>query len=42
MKQNVFPKIVLVAGIIIFASVFLFARVLISIAFFTIIILFFC
>ncbi|MFV9972407.1 MAG: O-antigen ligase family protein [Francisella endosymbiont of Hyalomma asiaticum] len=41
MKQNIFPKIVLVAGIVIFASVFLFARALISIAFFTIIILFF-
>ena len=41
MKQNIFPKIVLVAGICIFVSVFLFARALISIAFYTIIILFF-
>ncbi|EDZ90661.1 O-antigen ligase family protein [Francisella tularensis] len=41
MRQNIFPKVALVAGIIIFASVFLFARALISIAFYTIIILFF-
>ncbi|AEE26629.1 O-antigen ligase family protein [Francisella hispaniensis] len=41
MRQNIFPKVALVAAIIIFVSVFLFARALISIAFYTIIILFF-
>lgn len=40
MRQNIFSKIVLIAGVAIFASVFLFARAVISISFILIIILF--
>ncbi|GAB4222362.1 MAG: O-antigen ligase family protein [Francisella sp.] len=41
MKQNVFTKLSLIFGVVIFISVFLLARALISIAFISIIVLFF-
>lgn len=39
MKQDIFPKVVLLAAIAIFISIFLFARVIISISFIIVILL---
>ncbi|MDE4947220.1 hypothetical protein NAI56_12095, partial [Francisella tularensis subsp. holarctica] len=39
MKQDIFPKVVLLAAIAIFSSIFLFARVIISISFIIVLLL---